>query len=390
MSNVAPIHLDLDVPSGEIVWGEHWEALAPLPAGMDAFNINYREGMAACSLARAGEHLIHIYTPLLNWRASQNLAGDVLLFQRRGSRLVPGHTALRPDFSGVRYLGMMDAADCAHQAQVWGEEPFIGGRIPVKPGRYRFTLNYADRAFWADRPPAGYTYVRVQRIGPAQPVLRRSPGMPAAYFSESEALGTLVRVGQGARTYFSHPAQVLAHLLASMGNGYAWVHGQLASHRPAQIDTPAWVDTPLRPLNPPNGVRVPTFPAMTTLGPASVDDLYAQGDYRSVGLHAPLDVDRHWLALMLILFASLAQAPAVAGGSDPSNDAAHWKMVQRAYRLTCALVTATDRWAEMERTFAEMTAFIAELQVPAKAFADRQQMVTRARQSAPFPAERPE
>jgi hypothetical protein len=372
--------LDLDVPSGELVIGGHLTALAPLPLGTDRYA---RRGCSRAedSLARAQVHLLRLHLnaeqPV---RLVQETATGRLRVVRARGRLPSGCVALTPRLTDCAHaLEAMDSADYAAQMARLDlpETPIV--RVKIQPGRWRFTVDYEQAAHWADEAPAEFCWAEAEWVEAASPIVRPAAPGPAADFHTSPAAALLRGLWPEAMGAYPHLAQLLAHVLASYGNGLRWHGGQLTD-QPLRTaaDTPAW-QAGAKACGLPKGVRVPTFPALTTLGPLSMDTVRVRGDIRSVGLCAPLNADRHWLALALVLFASLAESPDVACGLTPSADAAARADLKTAYRQVCGLVTYAQRWSEVTQALVDLEAVLPLLRTPAPAFSVRQQALAARR-----------
>jgi hypothetical protein len=378
-----PFALDIDLPSGELVVGHGWEPLAPLPPGTRRYSLNHPDTRAKDTEVLARAHLFCLH-------GSSDFALELRQHVQRGDLVVQAaHASLPKDHVTLatlddRTLHFMDGADYDAQMKALGPSGTLLARVSIPAGRWRFAVNHERLFSFPDEIPRSFRWCQVHRVGPAQPIVRAAPPT----FPDQPQTLMDTAMGQFLAAclprllgMFPHPAQAVVDLLTTYGGFLSWKNGLLTDQAVAQPDLPAWSQG-VAPGELPPEVRLPMFPALAALGPASVDQVTAHGDTRSVALSAPLNADRHWLALALIVFASLRAAPEVAAAPNPQDDAQVVAEIDVGFRQLCGLVTHAQRWEEVKQALPVVAPLVSLFEIPAVRFSARQQALAQMRQES--------
>lgn len=154
------LHLNLDVPSGILLVGSHLHDLTSVGHG---FALNTPASLAACSHACAQEGLVEIFMPDLPWALWRSSRGE-LFFQDAAASLGGDRQLLLRHIFSETHLGLMDGDQ--YQQRAHGKPATQRGNIlrelPVTPGRYRFTLDYAHPLYFAEKQRRRFVFVQGQ------------------------------------------------------------------------------------------------------------------------------------------------------------------------------------------------------------------------------------
>lgn len=166
--------VELNVPSGVIVYDNDFRDLCGIETGFDEFDINWPEGRRETTEAFAKLGMIHIYVgntdPSIYRRGHKKDAFDIL--NKSGPR------AIGSIMTQLWWVSLMDQDEAQHRVDALNrllpdhEPPFAIAEnqiIKVKPGVYSFEYDAASLGMW------GKVEIKARWVRPPDPIHRIDP-----------------------------------------------------------------------------------------------------------------------------------------------------------------------------------------------------------------------